>query len=304
MAAGGNLSFASQIGGDLRAAGGTIAIIGSIDGELMVAGGQVDIIPSSTVEGDFLIAGGMINIGGTMNGNGRIMGEEVRISGTVDKDVYVKANRLVIEETAVINGNIEYKGVEEATVKEGAEMNGKIAFTKIETKKDKPVNWQWKSVLGAIGFVKFLIMLAAALVLFFLAKSTVVSAAGKTLDGFWKELLRGLVLLIVVPVMAIILFATIIGSLVGIFIVALYALLIILGSVFSGIILAELLNRIFFGGPKGKKLDWPMVILGMAVLALLAFIPFVGWIICLAFFLAGLGAVSNLLYRQMKTLRK
>jgi hypothetical protein len=147
-------------------------------------------------------------------------------------------------------------------------------------------------------------MLAAALVLFFLAKSTVIAAAGKTLDNFWKELLRGLVLLVVIPVMAILLFVTVIGSFIGIFVVALYAILIILGSVFSGIVLADLLNRLLFGGSKAKKLNWPMVILGVVVFGLLAFVPFVGWIICLVFFLAGLGAVSNLLYRQIKTLKK
>ena len=304
FAAGGNLSFASEINGDLRAGGGTISVIGPVNGELMIAGGQIDIIPSSAIDGDFLIAGGVINIGGEMNGNGRIIGEEVYISGTLDKNVNIRANRLVIEQTAVINGDIEYKGKEEAVIKEGAEMNGEIAFSKLAAKSAKSANWNWKGFLGAIGFVKLLMMITLALIIFFLAKTAVVSTAEKTLDNFWKELLRGLVLLIVIPVIAIILFATIIGSFAGMTVVAIYAILLILGSIFAGITLASLLNRILLTGPKSKKLNWPMIILGMAAMALLALIPFIGWIICFAFFLAGLGGVSNLLYRQMKALKK
>lgn len=300
FAAGGNLNVTSRIAGDLRAAGGTINVSGQVNGDFLVAGGQIEIAPSSVVDGDFLVAGGRVNIDGLMNGSGKIAAGEVYISGTLNSDVTVKANRLVIENTAIVNGNISYQGKEEATISEGAQINGKISFTKIEAKTVKPVGFG--AILSVVWFIKFLILLVAALILFFLMRRNISRISGQVVDNFWKDLLRGFVLLVVIPVVIVLLFFTIIGSLLGIFGIALYGLLFIIAMVFTGIVVAEFLNRLIFRGKRARPLNWPMVILGVLIMQLLIFIPVVGWVAKFIIFLVSLGAVSNLLYRQVKTL--
>ena len=299
---GGNITITSQIVGDLRVAAGNINLTGPVDGDLIAAGGQIEIAPSSVIKGDFLAAGGKMNIGGSMNGNGKIFGKEVYISGTLNKDIDIKANSLVIEKTAVINGNINYKGEKEATINEGAKIIGKISFTKIEAKPAKAGGLA--AVLGIFGIlwlIKFFALLVAALVLFFLTKQNISKIAAEAVDNFWKKLLGGFVLVIVIPAAVIVLFLTVIGLALGVLGLALYALLLILGMVFAGIITAELLNQLFFRGERAKPLKWPMVILGVIVMQLLTFIPVVGWIATFIIFLVGFGTVSNLLYRQVKT---
>jgi len=271
-----------------------------VDGELLAAGGQIEIAPSAIIKGDFLAAGGKVNIDGLMNGNGKIGAGEVHIAGTLNSDVNIKANRLVIENTAVVNGNISYQGKEEAVISEGAQINGKISFTKIEGKMVKPVGFG--AILGIFWFTKFLMLLVTTLVLFFLMKRSISRISGQVVDNFWKDLLRGFVLLIVIPAAIILLFFTIIGSLVGLFGIAFYGLLLIIGAVFAGIVAAELLNRLIFRGKRARSLNWPMVILGVFIMQLLIFVPVIGWIAKFIIFLVSLGAVSNLLYRQIRTL--
>ncbi len=299
VAVGGNIAIDSAIGGDLRLAGGNINISGPVNGELFVAGGQVNVARASAVKGDFIVAGGAVNIGGSMNGNGKIYGNAIDISGVLNKDVDIKAKNLVIASTAVVNGNINYSGVTEAVIKEGAKVNGKISFTKIE---DKTANTAGLAVaFGAFWFIKLLGMLAAALILFFLMKRNILNVAKEGLNNFWKELLRGFAVMILVPAAVIILFITIIGFAVGVFGAALYFLLLILAGAFSGILFAEIINRLIFQGKKEKALNWLMVVLGVIVLQLIGFIPFVGWIAEIIIFLAALGVVSNLIFRKAKT---
>jgi len=301
VAAGGNISIVSQIAGDLRLAGGSININGPVSGELVALGGQVGINSASTINGDFIIAAGMININGSMNGNGKIFGNEVSISGVLNKNINVKAKKLVIENTAVVNGNINYEGNEETVIKEGAKVNGKITFTKIAVPQIAK-RTGLTAIFTVFWFIKLLAALVAALVMFFLMRRNIQGIAKEALNGFWKELLRGFAISVLIPIAFILMFITLIGSALGVFGIALYFLLLILSVAFSGILVAELLNRLIFRNKSEKSLNWPMVILGVLVMQLLAFIPFVGWIARIAIFLVALGAISNLIFHKAKTL--
>ncbi len=296
-----NLNITSRISGDLRAAGGNVNITGEVDGELMLAGGQVEIAPSSVINGDFLAAGGKVNIDGTINGNGKIGADEISISGVLNKDVDVKAKSLTIEKTAVINGNINYSGEKEAVINEGAKINGKISFTKIEVKQAKTAAGL-STIFSVFWLIKFLAMAVAALILFFLFRKNISKIAAETVDDFWKKLLRGFIILVVVPVAIILSFITVIGFPLGLFGIALYGLLLVIAAAFSGIVVAELFNRLFFRKERAKPLNWLMVVLGSLIMVLLGLIPVVGWVAKFVIFLVSLGAISNLLYKQNKVI--
>ena len=302
VAVAGNINITSEIGGDVRVAAGNINIGGPIDGELLAAGGQIAITPSSVIRGDFIGTGGRVNIDGTINGNARITADEIYISGVLNKDADIKAGRLVIEKTAVINGNVNYQGKEEMVVNEGAKINGKISFSKIETGLKKSTPRGFVAALGIFWFIKFLMLIVAALVLFFLMRRSIPKISSEAVDNFWKKMLHGFIILVVIPAAVIFSFITVIGSLVGLFGIALYGLLIIIATVFAGIIAAELLNRLIFRGQKARPLNWPMVILGVIAMEILAFIPFIGWIANFLIFLVAFGTISNLLYRQTKVI--
>jgi len=296
-----NLTIISKISGDARVAGGNVNISGEVDGELMLAGGQVEIAPSSVVNGDFLAAGGRLDIAGTINGNAKIAADEISISGVFNKDADIKAKSLTIEKTAVINGNINYTGEKEAVINEGAKINGEISFTKIEAKKPKTAAGLGK-VFSVFWLIKFLAMAIAALILFFLFRKNISRIAAETVDNSWKKLLRGFIILVVVPVAIILSFVTVIGFPLGLFGIMLYGLLLVIASAFSGIVVAEFINRLFFRGERAKPLSWPMIILGAAIMGLLPLIPFIGWIIKFIIFLVAFGAISNLLYKQNKVI--
>lgn len=57
-------------------------------------------------DGDIYESGDSILLNGNVNGNSFIFGSEVKITGKIDGDLFVLANSLVIEENAIIEGNI------------------------------------------------------------------------------------------------------------------------------------------------------------------------------------------------------
>ncbi len=307
MVAGSNVNITSEIGGDVRAAGANLNVNGPIGGDLLVFGGQIELAPLSVVGGDLVAGGGKLNIAGTVKGNAKIGGDEVYVSGVLNKDAEITAKRLVIEKTAVIKGNINYKGEEEAVVAEGAAINGEISFTKVD-KAPKKAEAGWfagfAALLGIFRFIKFLMLLVAALVLFFLLKRSIPKISAEAVDTFWKKVLRGFITLVIIPVAVIILFVTVIGALVGVFGLALFGLLILVASAFAGIVAAEMLNRLLFRGKNKKPLNWLMVILGVIAMELLAFVPIVGWIANFLLFLAAFGMISDSIFRQLKTAAK
>ncbi len=296
-----NVNISSKISGDVKAVGGTINISGDINGEAMLAGGQILIAQSSVIDGDFLSAGGGIDIAGTINGNAKIGGGEITISGTLNKDADIRAKNLTIESTAIINGNINYHGEKEAVIKDGAKVRSKISFTKVEIKNIKTAGG-FGAIFGIFWLIRLLAMIVATFILFFVFKKNIPKIAAETIDSFWKKLLKGFVVLVVVPIAIILSFITIIGIPLGLFGIAFYGLFTVVAVAFSGIVAAELLNRLFFRKEKARPLNWLMVILGVIVMQLIVFIPFVGWVAHFLIFLVSFGAVSGLLYRQVKTI--
>ncbi|MBN2197832.1 polymer-forming cytoskeletal protein [Candidatus Wolfebacteria bacterium] len=300
--AGSNVNITSKIEGDLRVGGANININAPVKGDLMVFGGQIELSPSTVISGDLVAMGGLLNFSGLVNENFKICGDEVRILGTLNKDGEIRAKRLIIGAKAVINGKINYYGNEEAVISEGAKINNEIIFTKTE----KPIKKEgfpfiFAGIFGIVKIFKFLTVLAASLLLFFLMKKSVIKIAEKTANSFWKNLLRGFITAVIIPVAIIILFITIIGLLIGLFGAIFYAILILLAKIFAVILVAQLLN-LFFQRKNKKPLNWIMVVLGAVILELIVLIPIIGWIASLIIFLAAFGAISETIYLQFKAI--
>lgn len=95
---------------------------------LVVSGNLVsegNIHVDGTVEGD--VQTGHLTIGSSGVVKGRVFGREVKISGRVSGSI--TACELILEETAIIEGDIHYQSL---SVARGARMNGNCQFSESE----------------------------------------------------------------------------------------------------------------------------------------------------------------------------
>ncbi len=306
MAAGGNLNLAGSVGEDLRVAGGTVTISGTINGELVVTGGQVQILSGAIINGDVLALGGQLTIDGAVKGKIRAFGGKISVDGTIAGGIDATANEeLRIGSHANIKNGIAYKSPKEAVIEQGSTIAGDVAFTKATwgAKRDTSKRSGLYAFLGIWLILKLLMALTAGLVLFFLAPRASHEVVKNAFIGFWGAVARGFIILVVFPPAIILSLITVIGIPIGVVATFGYINLIIVSSVFAGILFGSfLIKHIFRKGEYG--LSWKTVVAGIVALALVTLVPIVGWIICFVFFLASLGTVAPLMYRQAKSLAR
>jgi cytoskeletal protein CcmA (bactofilin family) len=295
MAAGGTVSILGAMAEDVRVAGGNLTIGGKFSGELMAAGGQITVTPDTTIAKDSYVGGGTINFLGTENGALIISGGNIRIDGTVNGNLTInRASKVTLGSRAIVKGNFEYSAPQEAVIEGGGKVLGQTNFHKTE-----PRAAQWRGGRALAGFVtlwafaKFLIVLTAAYLLWYLRRRDMVAAIEAVRTHFWKKLLRGFGFLVLAPVAAVILFVTIIGAIPGGVLLLAYIAMLVLASPIAMLVATSILAALL--KKSRTELAWYHILLGAAIFSLISLVPFIGWIVCLVVYLISLGALAGIL---------
>ncbi len=291
LAAGGSIVLSGKTGGDARAAGGNITVAGTIGGEAVMAAGRINLLPKAVIGSSLIAASGEITIDGTIGGGARIIARTVTINGTIDKDVDIKADQLVIGKTAVIKGNLRYEAPREARIDQGAVITGAQTFKKVEFERPRE---RVMKFLGLWWVLKLLAVMAAAIVIYLIVPKRTSEVTALALNRFGHELFVGFIVFVMIPALILLLFITMLGSLLGLLTLFFYIAFIMLSSVFGALIFTRWISASVF--KKGTALTWPVILAGVVIYQLIGLIPFLGWIFKFVFFLAALGALSHLVY--------
>lgn len=298
--AGGNLNVSANVSGDIRAAGGSVVISNTAGGDLIVAGGQVSVLPGTTFGKDVKIAGGTVTFSGNANKSLNIKAGTVYINGLVAGDLVVTAEDVRLGPNASISGNFDYSSRKNAVLEQGAVVAGKTNFTKIdEFVKNKDVSKTlFLGFIGMAWIVKTMMLLVACLVIFYFFKLQTKDVLNRSVSTFWKEVLRGFIVLIALPIAVILSFMTVVGMFVGLIALFFYIVFVILASVISILLFAKLCLKYLFK-KADYELNWWVIIIFGFVFGLITMIPFVGWIFTFIIFLASLGSTSAVVYNRL-----
>ncbi len=296
LAAGGTVMLSGETSGDARVAGGNLTLAGNIEGEAVVAGGRASLLPESVIRKGLIAACGEMTIEGTISGGARIIGGEVVINGTINQDVDIKAEKVIIGEHAVIKGNLHYEAPQEARIARGAVIEGQKTFIQ---KKIPPPGKKLLQVAGLLWVLKVMATIAAALAVYYLLRDKTLEITGLALDRFGNELLRGFIVLVVVPAGILLLFMTVIGWLLGMLGLFFYIAFVVLSTVLGALVFTRWSSGYLL--KKEPAFSWPVILLGVLIYEVIGLIPFFGWIFKLVFFLTALGALAHLLNLRLRT---
>jgi len=300
VAAGGTINISGDTGQNLRLAGGTITVAGNVGAELLAVGGQIYVLPGAQIQGDTNIFGGSLEAGGIFKKNVRLEGGTVTLSGQISGNVAVRASKeVIVTKEAVISGNFDYSAPNVATIDSEAKISGKTNFAKYVPKSIGPErNKGFLGFFAAWWLLKMLVTLVGALILCWLFKKQMQKLVRHNLVNFAPELLRGFVILVVLPIAVIISFVTIIGSMLGAAAMTLYILMVMIACVLAAISLGTWIAKLIFKGD--YQADWRAVVIGTVLMTLIGFIPVVGMLFYFVFFLAAFGTLFNFLYLHFK----
>ena len=297
LGAGGSITLLGNVADDVRLAGGNIVVSGGVGGDAMLFGGQIN-VSGAGVQGDLIAGGGTIRVDAPISGRTRIGGGDVYLNSTIRGDVEIFAEKLTLGRSARVEGNLSYTAAAEATQEEGARVAGETNFTK----KPRTISVTGAAkVISLALLVSFLSQLAAGLLFGLVFKRFVLALVEGSVARPLLEVGRGLVVLIVLPVLSFLLLFTYIGIPLALLGIALFFTTILYLWIATPVILGSLAYRSFFGGD--FDVNWKTILLGAVIYNILGLIPIVGWLTQFILMLLALGITVKLKWEIAKEWR-
>jgi cytoskeletal protein CcmA (bactofilin family) len=324
LATGHTVRVEGVINGDLLAFGETVDVRGTVKGDL-VSFAQRTIV-SGTVEGNIVnfsnsldldgqlgrniygllqslrvndrgrvgggivVAAGDVSLEGNVNRSVTMFSGNADVSGSVGRELTMTGDSLTLTNTARIGGNLKasVRDPKKVHIADGATIVGSrdIQLRVRENHFKRPRFYFYQAVwLAAAMLIGWL-----ALVLFpgFFQASTEAVGSG------WRSLGLGFAVLAGVPLAALLIAVTLVGLPVSIILMELYV---------AGLCLARIWVAAFLGHrllkPTGTtKSDWLLgLLVGLLILTVVRFIPYLGGLVDFGVICLGLGAFAWQLYR-------
>lgn len=304
--AGGSVDVRAPVGDDVRAVGGDVTIESTVGGELFATGGNVTLASSSAVGRGASIYAGTVSVDGRVGGDLRATARTVTINGDVRGNVHLVAEDIALGPKARIGGTLTYVSGAELRRAEGATVTGAVTRAQEEPARNGPPgNRQWESSfqgpswLGAA--MSFLGLLAAAALFLLLLPRFAVAASQRIGTSPFLALGIGFGTVVALPVLAVLLFITLLGIPLGIALLAAYPALLLAGFVAGVLFIARrLASALRQAEPRGLPGAMAWFAAALLLTLLVARVPFVGVPLVGLLALAGVGGCVLELHGRRK----
>lgn len=290
--AGGRINLDGGVGDDLRAAGGTVQVTGFVTDQATIAGGSVTVGPGSAIGGRTWLAGGDVEMAGQIGADLHVAAGIVVISGRVVGDVEVAAREIRVEPGAVIGGDLIWRSdlapliAEDARILGAVRAAGEDAPAAASDEPSSRFDGGW-----AVGIA----LASAALILLWFAPRLAGRAAVVFREAPGRTLLLGAASIVLTPIAALVLFATVLGWLLGLVVLAGYVFAVLLSGLVGLLIVTNILRgRLGGTAPEGGWRSATLLLLVVVLLMLAQRVPVLGGLLGTLLVLAGFGALTAL----------
>ncbi len=304
-----NVDIDAETGEDLYLAGFSITVTKPVGDDLSASGANIEIEQSANIGGNVRVFGGKVSLDAPVGGSLLAAAGTLEINSAIAGDANLTAGELQFGPNASIGGRLHYSAAEPVDIPASVVPADRVTFSKLDV---SAPNMMQESIeehmdYGAGSFLGGFFSFVAAIVFLTAVAAAFLALMPKRCEAYrdqaiaqpWRALLVGVVglaaLIGLIPVSAM----TVIGlPLIPVIILA----LIVLWALAYLIGVFALTWRIWvaFSAPPqvlGGKLV--VVVAGLVVMALINFIPFVGWLINLALVLAGFGVMTSRLFDRI-----
>lgn len=299
---GGTVEIRGEVDEDVWAAGGDVRVDAIVRGDLHAAGGTISIERDAQVQGDAAVAGGNIDVEGSVLGGLRAFGGRVELNAAVGGDVEVAAEDIRIGPDARIGGRVLYRSPNRPAVAEGAIVVGGLEKRERVWRSVSPESGVGRIVTGVVRTLWFTGALLLGAVLVAILPAFTREAAATVRSDPLPSIGLGAALLLAVPILAVLLFITIIGIPLGFAVLLGYGLLLMLGYLTAALSVGDwVLARARPGEATATGWRILFLLLALVAIALARLVPWVGDLAVFVLFLAGLGAFA---LRSMRGYRR
>jgi hypothetical protein len=290
-AAGERVLIDAPAGDDVRVAGREVRIGSAVGGHLVAAGEEVTLLPGARVARFARLFGRNLTLDGEIGGDLKITAESVRIAGRVRGNAEIHARRLELLPEARIDGDLLWSGVERQLAP--GQVGGKVIVKPRPPEREHHL----ARVIAGVSALFILALALAGVALFLLFPRAAERLSATVRQRPWGTAGLGLAVLLLTPVVVVLLFASVIGWLLALILLALWLAALPVSGLAGTYALADRL----FGWHRrqpGHAVRAGLFLLAIVVVGLLHLVPILGWLLGLWLMLWGLGAMALGLRRR------
>lgn len=289
-----NIKFGGQ-SEYLVCAGNSIKIGGRVLNDTFIAGNIIDIKSSALLERDVMIAGSDVEINGFIGRNVTIYAAKVVIDeASIGGDIKIYAEDVMIGDSAKIMGSVSVP--KDAKAKISSNVKNVVKTNAIHTE-DVDVFMQF--LVNKVWSFMGLTLVFAVLTLLLPNLFNKIQKKYEKVDfnqGV-ESVTKGLVFLIIVPVLSIVCLLIPFGTPLSLIMLALYILMIYLSKVFFAYLLGYKIWQKYFKGDINMLV---VGLIGLLVLFVLDFIPIIRGLALMISLLFGIGIIVELFNDRKK----
>jgi cytoskeletal protein CcmA (bactofilin family) len=310
-AAGFNVEIEAPVEGDLYAAGFSVTIRAPVAQDLSATGFNLRTTEAAAVGGNARLAGAAITVDGPVQGALTATGAEITLNAAIGGDVLLTGETVTFGPGATIGGKLVYLAPEPMTIPASVIPAERVTFEKsdgsqiargtrdIWLRRDEPV-WRTVARMFATYLMTMAVLIGLAAVFLALVPERVERMREAALARPAMAVLRGFlgfsVLAGLIPLLAL--------SLIGIPLVPVVVIVIVAACVLACLLgTYTIFLRLYaaFGGAAAPGFMVRLIVLavGITLLMLLNFIPFLGWFVNFMVVLFGMGAITGAVFSRM-----
>lgn len=273
-------------------AGNSIEIEGTVNNDSFIAGNIITTEDSSLFQRDIIIAGSDVELNGTFNRNVSVYGNKVTVKdANIKGNLKVYSERINVKKDANIIGTLSYPEDSIYKVSKDADIGDTQKTPAIKTVDEE-------NYLDTVSG-KFFSFLCLAVV--FAAISLFIPNALNNINDKYEKFefseavevfTKGLVIIIIVPVISILLCCTLIGVPLGIILLLLYGISIYVSTVFTAYLIGYKIWQKFFD-KDAHVLFFGLI--GLFILLILNLIPGIRILVSMITILVGLGLIFDII---------
>lgn len=275
--------------------GNSLEIAGIVSKDTFIGGNVITIEKGAELQRDTIIAGANVEIKGTISRNISIYASSVSFKGAkIEGNVKIQAGLIEVDDKTEIKGNLSYP--EDASINVSKEViEGKLIKT--EALMQSEDNFVTTMMSKFWSFMSLMLVFA---VLSLVASKMFVRVQeeynkfdfNKGLETFTK----GLIFLVLTPIIICILFLMSIGIPLALILLALYFIVMYLSVIFTGYLIGYKIWQKFFNNDINLLV---VGIFGIAILFVLSLIPGINFIVSMLSMVIGIGIIYDTLLKKI-----
>lgn len=275
--------------------GNSVNINGTINNDLFLAGNIVTFDKNSRLQRDVVIVASDVEINGEINRNISIYASKVTFQDvTIKGNVKIYGTNITVSKNTVIEGNLSYPEDAVYKAEDGATIGNIIKTEPIQNEDDENF---FATVSAKIWSFLSLIVVFAVISLLFPKVFNKINdkfekmELGEVIEVFTK----GLVAIILIPVIVVLLCCLMIGIPLGIIMILLYGIAIYLTTIFTAYLLGyKIWQKVF-----NKDINMlALGLIGLFILFILSLIPGVRTLVSILTTLIGLGLIVDIIKQK------